>query len=176
MNRSIPLFAFALGLASLVTGCATNYAWKPSVPQEMRAASVPTFRNESSVSGLGAVATRQVLRELQREGTFKICSADDAAIEIQGVVKSATASVGAYSRATEMSVRSYNFVATAEVSVIDKRLRKVLVDNRKYTAQTAFTAKQDLTTAERDASGRLMEDLARQIVDDLLALNWKKGK
>jgi hypothetical protein len=38
----------------------------------MRTVSVPTFRNETDVVELGAIAARQTLREFQREGTFAI--------------------------------------------------------------------------------------------------------
>ena len=155
-------------------GCASSYGWKPSVPQQMRTVCVPTFRNESDVQELGAIATRQLLREIQREGTFKIRRAGEAALEIQGVVKSAGCSVGAYDRRTEMAQNSYNYTAVAEVSVIDKRSRKVLVDNQRFTAKTEFTSGRDLTTAMGNASGRLMDDLARQVVDKLLGLKWGK--
>lgn len=155
-------------------GCASSYSWRPSVPQEMRTVCVPTFRNESDVSELGAIATRQLLREIQREGTFKIRNAGEAAVEIQGVVKRANCAVGAYDRTTELALNAYNYTAIAEISVIDKRSRKVLVDNRKFTAKTQLTAGHDLTTAMRDASGRLMDDLSRQVVDALLGLKWGK--
>lgn len=159
----------------LTVGCAANYRWRSSVPENKRTVAVPTFRNESAVSELGAIASRQLLREFQREGTFKIRAAGDAAIEIQGVVKSAGSDVSAYDRRAEQQIASYGFTATVEISVIDKSTRKVLVDNRPYTAKTTFTARQDLTTAMRDASGRLMEDLASRVVGDVLDLNWGKA-
>lgn len=153
-------------------GCATGYSWRSSVPEEMRTVSVPTFRNESVVSELGSLATRQLLREFQREGTFKIRMTGDAALEIQGVIKSATPSLSAYDRRSGNRVAVYTASANAEVSIIDKRNRKVLVDNRRYVAEVPFTAGQDRTTAMRDASGRLADNLARQVVDDLLNLKW----
>ena len=155
-----------------VCGCATDYAWKPSVPEDARTVSVPTFRNESTVSELGAIASRQLLREFQREGTFRIRPVGDAAIEIQGVIKSATGAMDAYNRRTGGRIAAYAMSAKAEISVIDKRKGKVLVDNRAYVAETEFTAGQDRTTAMRDASGRLMDDLSRQVVDDVLNLKW----
>ena len=69
------------GLA--LCGCGTDYAWRSSVPEGMRTVSVPTFRNESNLQEAGAIATRQVLREFQREGTFAIRPADDAALQIR---------------------------------------------------------------------------------------------
>ena len=175
MKFRFPRFAFALVFASLLAGCASSYCWRPAVPQEMRSVCVPTFRNETGVQELGAIATRQLLREIQREGTFKIRNAGDAAVEIQGVVKSAGSTVGAYDRVTELALNAYNYTAVAEVSVIDKRSRKVLADNLKFRATVQFTSRRDLSTAMRNASGRLMDDLSRQIVDSLLSLKWERN-
>lgn len=159
--------------ALLLCGCGANYSWRPSVPQEMRTVCVPTFANESDVMELGAIASRQLLREFQREGTFKVRAAGDAALEVQGVVKSTSHSLLGHDRkGSGVRVATRAFTARAEVSVIDKRRGKVLVDNRPYTARTTFTAGQDRTSAMRDASGRLMDDLARQVVDDVLSLKW----
>ena len=153
-------------------GCATDYAWKPSVPEAMRTVSVPTFRNESEVVELGALASRQLLREFQREGTFRVRTVGDAALEIQGVVKSASCAMSAYDRRIRGRIAAYDCFATVEVSVIDKLNRKVLIDNRKYRAETSVTSGQDITTSMRDASGRLADDLARQVVADVLNLKW----
>ena len=163
---------FVLIALCVVCGCATDYSWRSSVPADARTVTVPTFRNESNVSEVGVIASRQLSREFQREGTFKVRTSGEAAIEVQGVIKSVSPALAAYNRRAGGRVASYNLGATAEISVIDKRTRKVLVDNRKYVANAMFTAGQDRTTAIRDASGRLMDDLARQVVDDILNLKW----
>ena len=170
--KLLAVSCWLLAVSAAVCGCSSSYSWRSSVPEEVRTVSVPTFRNESNVSELGAVATRQLLREFQREGTFRIRTAGDAAIEVQGVIKSVSSPMTAYNRRQGGRVAGYNASAVAEISVIDKRSRKVLVDNRRYEAHTTFTAGQDRTTALRDASGRLADDLARQVVDDLLSFKW----
>ena len=170
MKLLLSPFSFLLLLA--LCGCGTGYNWRSSVPEEVRTVSVPTFRNESNVSELGAVSTRQLLREFQREGTFRIRTTGDAALEVQGVIKSASFGTMAYDRRIYGRLAASSCSAVAEVSVIDKRDRKVLVDNRQYVATTTFTSRQDRTTAMRDASGRLADDLARQVVNDLLNLKW----
>lgn len=170
MKFLLSSFSFLLLLA--LCGCGTSYSWRSEVPAEMRTVAVPTFRNESSVSELGAIATRQLLRECQREGTFRIRETGDAALEIQGVVKASGQSVTAYDRRIYGRLAASDFYATIEVSVIDKRNGKVLIDNRQYVARTSFTSRQDRATAMRDASGRLADDLARQVVGDLLNLKW----
>ena len=171
MKKILPTVIAVLALA----GCA-NYRWTSPVPADMRTVTVPTFRNESNILELGAVATRQVLREFQREGTFKIASADDAAIEVQGVIKSA--SVGRIYFKREMSMRAFEqrLGVAADVSLIDRRSGKVMVNNRRYVAETTYFSDTDIATARRDASGRAAEDLAKQIVDDVTSCRWDNAK
>lgn len=156
-------------LAFAACGCA-SYSWRPAVPEHMRTVSVPTFRNESSVTGLGSAITTQTLREFQREGTYRIAPAGESAIEVQGIVRDSDSHAVAYARKTGERNREYRLRATAIVSFIDKKSGKVLVDNRKYTATTSFLAGDDILTGERDATGRLAQEFARQIVDDALTL------
>jgi hypothetical protein len=163
---------FLLALAALASGCLTDYRWTSPVPEKMRTVSVPVFRNESDVTELGTLVSRQLLREFQREGTFSLRRVGDAAVEVQGVVKSAGASVQSYDRKGGMRRRGYRMQAVANVSVIDKVNGKVVIDNREYTASVTFAGDADNLTSSRDASGRLADELSRQIVDDVLAIKW----
>ena len=163
----------AMLLALAMAGCKTTYQWTSKVPQELRTVSVPTFRNESDITELGPVATRQLLREFQREGTFKIRNVGDAAVEVQGVIKQVGASRIAGDRMSSDRHFASRLTIVAEVSVIDKRRGQVVVDNKKYTAHTVYDETPgDSATFRRDASARAADDLARQIVDDIVAYPW----
>ena len=166
-------FAIAVS-AAILAGCGTSYCWRPQVPAEKRTVTVPTFANETDVTELGAIASRQILREIQREGTFRIATEDDAALEVQGVVKGVAVDGLAYDRRAGGRYTSFTLGAEAEVSVVDKARRVVLINSRHYRASTFVTAAQDIITAKRDASGRLMDDLARQVVDDLLNMKFSE--
>lgn len=171
MNRLTFLLLAAAGIA-FASGCGSTYAWRSPVPKTMRTVCVPTFRNESDLNELGAVSARQIAREFQREGTFALCGADEAALEVQGVVKSVSVGDVAYSRRAYGRQHAGVVKATVEVSVVGKRAGRVLIEARNYTAQTTLMAGQDITTAERDAAGRLADDLARQVVDDVLNIHF----
>lgn len=166
--------SFLLGLICVVllSGCASSYTWRSSVPAEMRTVSVPTFANQSDLMEIGALSTRQILREFQREGTFAIRPIGEAALEIQGVVQHVSAGTVSYNRRSWMRFSASALEMSVLVSVIDKSSGTVLIDNKQYKAETTMTIGQDLTSAERDASGRLADDLARQVVDDVLNLKW----
>lgn len=172
MKKTIPVLIL---LSAIAVGCGTSYSWRSSVPQDYRTVFVPTFRNESTVMEAGAVASRQMLREIQREGTFRIADDDEAALEIQGKIVSVTAGVSAYDRRSMLRMVAYGFTLNAVVSVIDRRRGKVLIENRSYTGETTFTTGQDISNAERDATGRAADDIARKVVDDLLRMDYNKG-
>lgn len=158
--------------AVILSGCATSYEWKSRVPHAMRSVYVASFRNESSLAELGAISTRQLLREFQREGTFKLVADGEAALEIQGCVKEVTSGKVVYNRRMLMRFTAHPLQMTAIVSVIDKNNGAVLVDNKEYAVEVPMVAYHDETTAERDASGRLADELARAVVDDVLNLKW----
>ncbi len=168
------LFSVVLSLA-LLSGCASSYCWKSSVPSDHRTVNVPIFRNESGLQEIGAIASRQLLREFQREGTFKIANGDDdAAVEIQGTIKSVSSSSDAYNRRAHRRYAGYIMKCQAEIAVIDKISGEVVIPMRKYTAETTYAAGNDNTTAQRDASGRVADVLARKIVNDVLRIKWNK--
>ena len=166
---------FFFALAIVLSGC-VNYTWKSSVPQEKRTVFVGVFKNRSEVTGIGNAFSRQAAREFQREGTYRLSAMDSAALEIQGTVEKVSSTLVALNREVGMSHREYRMKGIAKVSFIDKKSGRVLVDNRIYEAYTTFLSSGDMITSKKDASERLAEDFARQIVDDALTLNWKESK
>ena len=156
---------------ALLAGC-TAYTWTSPIPAGMRTVAVPTFRNESNVTEMGSVLTRQILREFQREGTMKIAAVGDSAYEVQGVVTSSGSKAAAYNTQKIVRNREFRLTVRAKVSVIDKTTGAVLISDRVYQADTTYLSSSDRLTPERDASARVAEELARQIVDDVVARNW----
>lgn len=163
-------FLAVVSLALSVSGCA-SYSWTSSVPAKMRTVQVPTFRNETILTETAPVVTRQILREFQREGTFKLMT-EGAALEVQGAVTEASS----YGMETNYRIGSRYYGGTlrivAVVSVIDKLNGRVLVDNRAYVGEAPFSSGHDVTTALRDASGRAADMLAQRVVDDVLKIDF----
>jgi len=161
--------ALALGLG----GCA-SYTWTSAVPEEYRTVAVPVFENRTKDAELGPIAAQYTRREIQREGTFKLKRTGRAAIEIQGAIVGARRGALTYDRSLGTRANSYRYTVTAEISVIDKKNGKVLLDNRRYVAETSFLTQNDLLTGQRNAAARIGQDLGRQIVDDLVAWSFAK--
>lgn len=163
----------SISLALVFAGCA-NYRWTSSVPEELRTVAVPVFENRTSSAELGPIVTQYVLREFQREGTFSIRRSGNSALEVQGVIVKASRDPAAFNRGYGSRASEYRYTVTAEVSLINKDTGKVLLNNRRYVAETTFLTRGDLLTTQRDAAARIAQEFARQIVDDVTGFPYGK--
>lgn len=166
--RSLILSAAAVA-AILFSGCA-GYQWGTSVPKDYRKVSVPVFENLTVVSEIGPIVTQYTLREFQREGSFRIVRPEDAAIEVQGILRSMSRHGIAYDRGRGMRASEYRYVIVADVSFVDKKTGKVLLERKGIKGETTFLTQDDLLTGQKNASFRIAADIARQIVNDAAAL------
>ena len=172
MKTIIGMLAVA-ALAAGLGGCA-SYTWKGAVPEEYRTIAVPVFENRTKAAELGPIVTQYTRREVQREGTFKLKRTGDAAIELQGAIIEVRRGALTFDRSLGTRANSYRYLVTAEISVIDKKNGKVLLDNRRYVAETTFLTQNDLLTGQRNAAARIGQDIGRQVVDDLVAWSFAK--
>lgn len=172
--KSVFLVA-ALGALALVAGCA-GYTWGTSVPEEYRTVSVPVFENLTEVSELGTFVTQYALREFQREGTFKVAHSGDAAVEVQGVLRKMDREGVSYDRARGMRTAEFRYMIVADVTYVDKRKGKVLLERKGLTAETTFLTQDDLLTGQRNAAQRIASDLGRQIVNEALSLPFVRSQ
>lgn len=167
--------ALLLPLA-LLSACRTDYRWTSRVPDELRTVAVPVFENRTQSAELGPICTQYALREFQREGTFKIRRHGESALEVQGAIVEATRSGAAFDRNDGVSAREYRYRVKAEITLLDRKNERVLVDRRVYFAETTFGAKDDVLTGQRNAAQRVAQDLARQIVDDVCSHPYNKAE
>ncbi len=167
-----------LSVASIATvlfsGCA-GYQWGTTVPEEYRKVSVPVFENMTAVSEIGPIVTQYTLREFQREGSFSIVRPEDAAIEVQGVLRSMSRQGVAYDRGQGMRASEYRYVVVADVSFVDKRNGKVLLECKEIKGETTYLTQDDLLTGQKNAAFRIAADIARQIVNEAVALPFNGG-
>jgi hypothetical protein len=149
-------------------GCA-QYRVGSSVPEGLRTVAVPVFENASGFPEIGAIVTQYVLREFQREGTFKIDSLDSASLKLLGkLVKSDIQSIN-YDRNFGSRTSEYRYSLVAEITLIETSTSKLLLDDMPIKANTTFLTHGDMLTGLQDAGPRIARDLARAIADAVLA-------
>ena len=171
-SRVSRLATASIALVLTLSGC-SSYRWTSEVPEELRTIAVPVFENRTPSSELGPIVTQYVLREFQREGTFSIKRSGDSALEVQGSLVKASREPAAFDRTYGSRASEYRYTVIAEISLINKHSGKVLMNNRRYVAETTFLTRGDLLTSQHDAASRIANEFARQIVDDVTAFSYK---
>lgn len=165
------LFAAVLAATLGVAGCA-SYRWTSGVPENLRTISVSTFENRSSYDEIDALATQYVLREFQREGTFKIAEKDEGALKLIGTILSANTSTLAPDRNYDYRTSDYQLTLVGELTLVDTATGKVLMDRRKVSATTSLLARNDMLTSLEDSFPRVAREFGRKAVDAVLAADW----
>lgn len=151
-------------------GCA-SYKFGSAVPEELRTLAVPVFENASGYPEIDAVVTQYVLREFQREGTFKVSTLDNASLKLLGkLVKTDLQSLN-YDRNFGSRTSEYRYSLVAEITLVERGSGKLLIDAMPIKANTTFLTHGDMLTGMQDAYPRIAKELARAITDAVLA-HW----
>ena len=161
-----------LALCSLflfLTASCASYRIGSAVPQELRTIAVPVFENASGFPELDATVTQYVLREFQREGTFKIASMDDASVKLLGKLIRADLQSLNYDRGYGARTSEYRYTLVAEITLVERGTGKLLIDGERIKANTTFLTHGDMLTGMQDAGPRIAKELSRSIVDAVLA-------
>jgi hypothetical protein len=152
----------------LLSGCA-QYRIGSAVPEELRTVAVPVFENASGFPELDAVVTQYVLREFQREGTFKLAPLENASLKLLGKLVKSDLQALNYDRNFGSRTSEYRYALTAEITLVETSTGRLLLDGVPVKAGTTFLTHGDMLTGMQDASPRIAKDLSRAIVDAVLA-------
>ncbi|MDD4623449.1 MAG: LptE family protein [Kiritimatiellae bacterium] len=171
-GSSMPII-MALSLLS-GAGC-SSYRMRSPVPEELRTIAVPVFENASGFPEIDALVTQEVLREFQREGTFKLARLDAASLKLLGKLESSDNEPINFDRNFSSRASEYRHTLTARITLVERGSGKLLIDDLPVKANTTFLARGDMLTGLQDAQPRIARDLARAITDAVLAY-WPESK
>ena len=157
-----------IGGVVLLSGCGT-YHVTSAVPAELRTISVPVFENKTGYPEFGAIATQYTLREIQREGTLKIAPLESASLKLLCAVSNERRPIS-YSRAYGSRASEYRYMLVAHVTLVERSTGKLLLDNVPISGSTTFLTNDDLLTGMQNSAPRVSKELARNIIDTVLAL------
>lgn len=157
-----------MGGSLLLSGCGT-YHVTSGVPAELRTISVPIFENKTGYPEFGVIATQYTLREVQREGTLKIAPLESASLKLLCAVSSERRAVS-FNRAYGTRASEYRYTLVAHVTLVERSTGKLLLDNVAIPASTTFLTHDDLLTGMQNSAPRVSKELARNIIDTVLAL------
>lgn len=159
---------FALCAAALLglAGCA-GYHVGASVPQRMngvKTVAVPTFHNDTLVPRLESLSASTVIKEFQKDGTFKVCNAEDADVIISGSISKIRRRGARSVRADIVKQQEYNLSVTFNYTVT-RRATGEQIDTGILIGQTSFfVSGNDINQDERQALPLAIEKASQRLV------------
>lgn len=156
----------------IATGCA-GYQLGPTNGMEAgsRAVQVNLFVNDTFEPRLSEAVGTSLRRWIQRDGTFRLATQNDADVLVEGILIDYDRSSLTYQPADVLTVRDYEINLAAKVKATEISTGRVLLDE-KVNGRTIIRAGRDLSSAERQAVPLLAEDLARNITTRLVDGTW----
>ena len=163
---------FASWLLLTVSGCA-GYHVGPSNGQRAgeRSVQVVPFSNRTAEPRLGDDATAALRKELQRDATFRLATAESGDIIVQGEITQLLRNGVSFQTTDVITARDYRLTITAHVTARERVTGKVLID-KILTGNTTIRVGNDLPSAERQAGPLLATVLAQRITSLLADGDW----
>ena len=168
-------FTLALGIFSLgllLSGCA-GYRLGPTNGDLSGARSVQVnpFVNKTIEPRLGESVTTSVRRYIQRDGTYRLDTKNEGDIIVSGTIIEFQRSGLSFQPTDVVTPRDYWLALVAHVTAVDRGTGKVVLE-RNVVGRTTMRVGADLSSAERQATPLLAEDLARNITALLADGTW----
>lgn len=134
-----PYFALLCALLLLFTGCA-GYHLGATIPKRMhdvKTIAVPTFHNETLVPRLESLAASTVVKQFQQDGTFRVCSPEDADVVLAGTIEKIHRTGARSVRSDIVKQQEYNLTVTFNYTVT-RRATGEKIDEGTLTGDTSF--------------------------------------
>ena len=158
------LFIAAGGLALALNGC-VGYTLGTTLPHDIRALHVPTFRNQTGEPMIETTLTDATIAQFQFDGSVRLVeeSAADAVLHV--VLHSYTLDPLTYERGRQSQAREYRARIVVSLRLVRTTTGAVVLDYPNLQAEADFPFAGDMSSSKRRVLPDLSRDLAKRIVD-----------
>lgn len=152
---------------ALLAGCA-GYQYGTSLPNNYRSLCVKTFENKTGEPNLEFAATQAALREFQSDGSLSISDAGSADLILEVTLVDAEFEAVRFAKNRNNTANEYRMTVASTITLVDRKTGDVLIAKRKVAGETSFTSVGDSQQARLSAQPRVSQDLAHQIVKNVV--------
>jgi hypothetical protein len=156
---------------SLLAGCA-GYTLGPTnglVAGDKKIQITP-FLNHTLEPRLGDAVTTAVRQNIQRDGTYRLATHNDADVVVTGVLTKFTRHELNFEPRDVLTVQDYRVSVTAHITARNLATGSTMTFTN--TAYTLVRVGSDLTSSERQAMPVLADELAKNVTDELVDGSW----
>ena len=166
-----PALLIAIAAVSLVAGCG-GYTLGPTngLAAGEKKIQITPFLNHTLQPRLGDAVTTALRRSIQRDGTYRLATHNDADIVVTGVVTKYDRHELNFEPHDVLTVKDYRVSMTARITA-----RDVATGNTTNWVSTAYTLVRvgsDLTSSERQEMPVLADEMAKNVTGSLVDGSW----
>lgn len=163
------VLASGLGLISLcvLPGC-VGYQLGSMLPPDIQTVYVPTFINETEEPLLEIETTRAAISEIQRDGSLRIASADEADALLTVRLTGFRLQPLAYDRDRRAAAEEYRMFITASIVLTRQSTQEVIARSPRVTGEATFFLLGDMTSSKQSALPDASRDLAHLIISQIV--------
>jgi hypothetical protein len=162
----IDLLIITALLVSCTAGC-VGYQLGSTLPPGIESVCVPAFENRTTEPNLERETTAAAIRELQKDGTLRIASAEDADSVLTVKLVKFSLEPLRYEKDRERTAKEYRLTITADILFVEARTGKELLIHQ-VEGESTFIASGDLSSGKRNALPEAAKDLAHDIVESVV--------
>lgn len=149
------------------TGC-VGYKLGSTLPSDIQTVYVPTFINETDEPLLEVDVTRATIQEIQREGSLRLASEEDADTILEVRILTMTLDPIAFDQLRRAAAEEYRLTITAALLLTRRTTGEIVAEHPGVYGNATFLMTGDLTSAKQSAIPRASRDLAHQIVTQMV--------
>ena len=146
-----------------VCGC-MGYKAGTLLPGHVKTVSVPIFKNSSGEPNIEATATNAVINKINIDGTLKVVEEEADSLLTCKIIGFRRRPLRYGSGRPD----EYRVIVTAEATFTDLTQNQPFWSQKKITGRTDFLVQGNLPASEREAIPDALDDLARNIVEQVV--------
>jgi len=169
-KNSLILFCACITAFSFLTGC--SYTLGPTNGQVAsdKKIQITPFLNHTLEPRLGDAVTTAVRQNIQRDGTYRLATHNDADVVVTGVLTKYTRHELNFEPHDVLTVQDYRVSVTAHITARNLATGSTMTFTN--IAYTLVRVGSDLTSSERQAMPVLADELAKNVTDELVDGSW----
>ena len=136
-----------------------------------RSVEVALFRNETNEPRLSESVAQSLRHRFQQEGTFKLATDGSGDVQVTGTIQRYERDPISFQVNDLLTPRDYDVRLVTHIRAVERTTGKVLLD-RDVIARTTIQGNSDLSSAERQATPLLADDLAHRASALLIDGTW----
>ena len=166
MRSSISICLAMLAASLALCGCAGYHVGIVNA-RGLHTIRVPVFKNSVFVPRIEEQVSNAIIRQLQIDGSLRVVSSADAEGTLEGEIIAWDRQPLRFRPKNLLVTREYRLVIAARITLRD-RDGTVLVSRKRIEGETTYFVGDDEVAAERQAFPLAADDLAKNIVEQIV--------